>query len=635
MVAAVVAVSSCTSSGGSESGGCSRGRSRNRSSRVSSAFKQETNERKVGALMAEVVEAVNAAEQATKKYSELVEPFKSDDLEEIDAEKTEALAASEKEAVTKVAHGRKVVANKQAANKQAGPDIAKAIGEMQKRLQTANDAISAGKKAFAAAERLVKGKKVLAEQETKVKEAEDKIENASNKAEMKEELGEDAIAIVVQDIEAASVASKASLAAIQNQIAQAAASLKEKFLKLQGRCKKVSEMVEKVTKDTKVQRERVMGSIWVREATEKVEAMEKLAEKAADVEMPFLKGMEVLPLEMALEAITESESVMTNFQKAIADARNFIATKNLELKKFAGDNSKTPAESLTKLSERVNTGASKLASFKKDTEIRKRTTQMQEVEAKVVALEEEIKTVAEAAAPFSAEEKKEGDEMTEQCEKLTEVLKSAQKNVDATNSALIARTKDPKCSADHADLLKKFQKRLSDVTVNLAKNKKAGDNHLNAFKAKKIITEAEEELKKADEYVEKATEACDPLLKDGGESFLVDNSVATLVEALRGHITDKSLTLDDYFKGVAASGTMDEVAFVAYMGGLAKAIEEDSVNFPENRRAAIFKAYAKDGAMHLDDFSSMFNRKYTCVQAVSMTSGFSIASSKTVCKVAP
>ena len=73
----------------------------------------------------------------------------------------------------------------------------------------------------------------------------------------------------------------------------------------------------------------------MREGKKKASELDGLVEKVNDAELPFLKGIEVLPLSEATGTIELSEQAASELQKAITEARNFIAAKSVELRAFS------------------------------------------------------------------------------------------------------------------------------------------------------------------------------------------------------------------------------------------------------------------------------------------------------------
>ena len=90
--------------------------------------------------------------------------------------------------------------------------------------------------------------------------------------------------------------------------------------------------------------------------------------------------------------------------------------------------------------------------------------------------------------------------------------------------------------------------------------------------------------------VQKATEACAPLLeKDGGEQFHVANNLQTLSAALQAHMKEKELDVDALWKAIGKK-RISEKDFVKYLTDLPTDINHDELSaFSDERRAALFK----------------------------------------------
>merc|ERR1712151_319146 len=164
-------------------------------------------------------------------------------------------------------------------------------------------------------------------------------------------------------------------------------SVKAGLDKLMERTKAAQEKLAAVEKKTKDQRERAQAAQFVKTAKEKTDAVDVALEKVDEAELPFLKGIESLPLQEAMDTIKESETVSAAAQKAITEARPFIAAKGLEMKKYNEGVVKDTNEEFTKLTERVNAANAKLTTFKTDTANRKKGSQIQDTSEKITALE--------------------------------------------------------------------------------------------------------------------------------------------------------------------------------------------------------------------------------------------------------
>lgn len=608
------------------------------------SFKKETTERKMASLLAEVVDEIVIAERKVAAVVEAAKPFLSDSLDKISAEAIkeagETTAAVEPDASAACLAAKKLIATKQKEAK--GGDAAAAIAKLQARLNAAQQDLAKQLKAAATGDKLIKGKELLLEAEERIKGAEAEVERVEDAAgpiqgDEGEELSEESIDELGTLYVNAQKVIKASTSSIETQMSTTVPVVKAALQKLIDRSKKATERLNAVLVATKGQKQLLLSRAYMREGLKQTEEVEEAIKKVHDVEVPFLKGIEVLPLQEATETIAESEALVTTVQTAISNARTFIASKNLEIKQFDSAVSKPVAEEFIKQTERINTAAAKLSQFKRDTESRKKAAQMQEAGESLTLVEGEVKKLVEAAEPFMAESMTE-EEASELCEKLTGQAKDVQAKMDETRAFLSARQKDTKGASSHTEALQKLQERLSDSMVELAKAKKVVNDQEQKFASKKLLAEAASMVESAETELANATSACAPLLEHGGEEFLVASSVQTLSSVFRDYMVEQELTEDELFKqihGGNAEGKISQHAFITYLENLPTLTKREEITFTEQRRLAIFKHMDedKDDFISVDDFKSVFKRQYVCKQSITLTDVFEIASSKTKGKV--
>jgi hypothetical protein len=298
------------------------------------------------------------------------------------------------------------------------------------------------------------------------------------------------------------------------------------------------------------------------------------------------------------------------------------------------------AEEFAKLTATVNTASTKLGSFKKDTESRKKTAQLQEAGEKITAAEQEVEKTTEAVAPLNAEdyEKLPSDEAAALTEKATTHAKAAQALVDEAKNFLAARLKDCKALPSAAETTTKLQTRITDASTSLMKARKVATEQEHKFVAKRVVKEAEELVASLDAEVTAAEEACAPLVEKGGEQFLVAASLRTLTAALRENMAKESKAVEAVFKEASGGeASIAQEAFLTYLQKLPEAIGHPEVEFTEDRRAAVFKLVDADGdsSVSEQEFKDIFKQTFICVTGISMTDVMQVSASKTVCKVEP
>jgi len=610
-------------------------------------FKKETLERKMAAMMSEAIECVSDTEQKIEELVQATSALQADDLESLSPEALKDAidkgAAAEKEATSSWSEAKRVVTAKL---KDAKGDVAQAISKLQARLSTAQQELTKQRKLASSCDKLLKDKEVLAEVVPKIDEAEQEIETVETLAKPIE--GETPSDEDVQKLDAATSAAETALKTVRKSVdvhlGGACASVKVELQTVADRCRRAQEKLDAVKAATKQQRERAICEAHVKEAKERMEEVDAAMEKLDRAELPFLKGLECLPLQEATDTIKESENAAAEVQKAISHARTSIASKNLIIKKMEQVVSKPASEEMVKLSEQINTVMQKLTQFKKDTDIRRHTALVQDAGEKIAVLEEEVKRTTEAAEPFASEDadKLSDEEANDACEKVLSLEKDAKTKAEEARTILAERQRDARNLPGQADTIKELNIRLGKAQADLAKARKLVGGHEQKCIAKQLTKEADDLIKTMEEQAKLAIEAGAPLVERGGEEFLVATSVETITDALRDHMKDKDLSIEKLFEEVSGGKeSISKEAFLAYLEKLPEAIAHDECAFTEERRAAILKhidatkeqGLSDDGEVRLRDFKDMFSRQFVCVHAVSITDVFEVASSKPTAKL--
>eukprot|EP00931_Biecheleriopsis_adriatica_P033416 TRINITY_DN193_c0_g1_i5.p1 TRINITY_DN193_c0_g1~~TRINITY_DN193_c0_g1_i5.p1 ORF type:complete len:2073 (-),score=714.85 TRINITY_DN193_c0_g1_i5:36-6125(-) len=608
-------------------------------------FKKETAERKLNALMAEVLDAIKAAEARVKAHTDVAKVF-LDDLEvvtEMDLKDAmEKVGELDKEATNALNEARKQLQIKQKDAK--GPEAMAQMNKLQGRVKTVQEELAKHKKAAVHGEKLIKGKEVMAQVAENIQKADGEVEKAEKAAvpvEAGGEGSEELLAELGDAIVSAQNVVKTTTKSVESQMATPVPTLKTALAKLLERSKKCQERLDKVLADQKGTKERALGEAYVREGKKKADAVEACVEKVNEAELPYLKGIEVLPLTEATSTIEASEKAAVDLSNVITEARTYLAAKNLELKAFTDkEKSKPLMEEMTSLTTRVNSASQKLTEFKKDTESRKKTAQLQAAGEKITAAEGEVDKVAEMAVPLGEEEfeKLSEEEAQAAAEKAGAQAKVAQAALDEARNLLAARQKEAKGVASLAETLKSLQARLSEANTKLSKAKKVVATQEHKFVAKRVLAEVNEQIASLEAEVKAAEEAAAPLLEKNGETFLVQASLKTLTAALRDHMKQKSLDIDGLFKEAAAGqATIGGEAFVSWLEKLPEAISHPEVEFTEERRKAVLGLIdtVGDGQVTPEKFKDIFKQTFVCVTGISMTDVLTVSASKTVGKVEP
>eukprot|EP00929_Paragymnodinium_shiwhaense_P077109 TRINITY_DN3968_c0_g2_i1.p1 TRINITY_DN3968_c0_g2~~TRINITY_DN3968_c0_g2_i1.p1 ORF type:complete len:2044 (-),score=893.51 TRINITY_DN3968_c0_g2_i1:341-6472(-) len=605
-------------------------------------FRKETVDRKTTAVLAEVYEALAVAEQKTEDVAKATGLFASADemasasISELE-KALETAKAGEKEASTAHTEVSTMVAQK--SKQLRGGDVQASLAKLNTRVKTSSDALKKQKALIGSGAKLISSKALLESCTTSLKELDALVESMEANVTLAEtgELNEEGAKKLDEQIKGASKSCRDLLAKLAPAISSAPPAIKESLGAAKEKVNKAQTKIEKGRTQSKVHLEKVLAKSFQKQGVALVEALEAAVEATSEAELPFLKGLEVIPVKEALDAVEASEKSMVTANKALTETREFIAQKGIEVRSFTADVAKETKEAFTAVTERINGASQKLVAFRKDTEIRRKAAQLQQAESQVAEIETEADAAVAAAAPFTAEG---ADKMTEEeaAEPLEKFLK-----LDTAVSTKLAETRkfvsDRQKGADNAgqqQTIKTLLQKLQETQAKLAKAKKATAAHSQRYAAKRAVVDITAKIDTLKGEVEKASKACEPLLEAKGEDYLVGCSLRILGAALRAHMQEKTVTDEELFNKVAGGSPISQAALAAYLKGLPEAIGHEEVAFPASRQANLFKALDadKDGAVSLAEFQAIFKDRVVCLKDVSITDGFDLASSKTVAKVA-
>lgn len=612
-------------------------------------FKKETGDRKTSSVLSEVVEAVSTAEVKVAALKELVAPLESADLADTAVEELKAAGEkateAEKEATKSCNDARKVHTEKLKVTTRGGDCFAE-LTKLQSRLTSAQGEIAKYKKIALTSSKLVVSKGLMAEEDKNISKIEADLEKASDM--VKGAANGKLTAAMIKEIDETAAASdkvlKAFFRNLETQLPGAPAAAKAALQQLVERGKKATKAATTVKASIKDQREKVLVASYAEEGLKLVAELQDELSKMNQTELPFLKGLEVLPLQEATDTLEKSDACIKVLQEMINKSRTFIAAKNLELRRYDKDVAEPTIEAFSKASDEINKASQQLSQFKKDTESRKTGVQLQEAGSKVEHIEEMAKEIAEAvkvAEEKKKDEKNPDDPSPEFSELLLALMakeKTASDALKTTRVFLLTAQRAAKDNGSQKEALSNMQPRLSAASVQISKATKVTSAYEKSLAAKKLVAEVKELIEEAEETVKKATEKCAPLVEDGAPEYLVYTSINMLADALDAHMEAKDLSEDAVFqaagKGVAM---MSRARFAEYLGGVASAIDREELKFTEERAAAMFDKMDTNGdeAVDAEEFKAMFRRRYTCVKMVTLTDAFDVDKCKPLQKIKP
>lgn len=310
--------------------------------------------------------------------------------------------------------------------------------------------------------------------------------------------------------------------------------LKANFQKLLDRRTKAQQRLDKAKTTSRGPREKGLVAVFIKEAEAKVAAVGSAVDATGEAELPYLKGIEVLPLQESQDTIAKSEAAIVTLDKAITEARAYIGSKQQECKSFGGAEQKSVREGFSGMQDRISKGAQRISEFKRATANRKRAAAVQACSRKVDALDAESKKVLSAAEPFG----KEGAEtMTaEAAAAPVKAFLDAEKIFKATagelSTAIAKLNNEAQGNREQLDALRGLRSRMVKFNEEVAKARKPVSVHEDRFMAKQLVAEANEKIATLDSLVKNVAAGAAALLEQKGEAYLVTTSIQVLSKAL-------------------------------------------------------------------------------------------------------
>merc|ERR1712217_68117 len=155
--------------------------------------------------------------------------------------------------------------------------------------------------------------------------------------------------------------------------------MKDELQALKDRASTSKKKLDTINSLLRGQKETITAREIMVAASDKVDKVEENLKACSEAEMPFLKGIEILPGEESTKAIKDSEAAITSTTNSIRSAQNYISNKLQEVRKFSKDVSKSITDDLKEISERLEASNKKLGAFKSETAERKTNAMMAEV----------------------------------------------------------------------------------------------------------------------------------------------------------------------------------------------------------------------------------------------------------------
>jgi len=616
-------------------------------------FQAQTSTRETHLLLREVLHKVKEAEEKLQTTALAAAPL-SNAPEEQEIERlrtaTEQTLEAEKTAAVACADARKSLMTKMKEGKVVDSQSYQTeLQKAQSRLNAMQQELSKHRKVALQGEKLWRGMAIVQEKDVAMKAIEEEVEKAEiltaplgDERPSDDHIREMDAAVNVVQGKVSEVVK--SLEALRGTLQ---GSAKSKLTAVLDRAKVAQGRIDEMKETTREQRERLHCSGIIEQAKAKLDAVDELFKRVAEAEVPYLKGIEVLPLEEATRAVADCDAAAAEVHKGITEARAFMIENEAKVKSFVESVSKGGIKELHELAKRGDQASEKLASFNKDMDARRKVMQHQMAAAKVAEAEEAVKKMTDAALELSQKEEQTGagdisaEAAHEMCEHFAETERAAQDKVESAKQFLLQRQREGRRERKGQDEMQEITKlitRVGTLQVDLAKAKATASEHEQKFVAKMLMQEASENIKALESDIDKVSEESAPLLVEGGKRFIVASMTRMVIEALKDYMTKNSLSYADLFAKIAATPTdtkVTEAEFTAFLEKVPDLLSRPDLAFSAEQRTAMFQQVDADadGGLTKDDFVEMFHDRYVCINSISITDGFDIDKSKTVVKL--
>lgn len=608
-------------------------------------FKRDTAQRKTNMLLQEVGGKVQDAEakvEATVKAAEPLTPEKFDDaeIEELKSA-TEKVLELEKAAALAVVDARKAISAKQKEPQaQESPSFAAELKKLGDRITAAQTKLTAQRKLALQGEKTWKSRLLLKTKEAELSTLDKEIERVEI---MTTPLGDERPSDeAIREMSIAVTNAQKSLTETAKALDQAQQGaqgpLKSSLVKLLAQTKKSQEKLDEIKATTQEQRERVQSEAILTEARVRLDKVDETFQKVSEAEAPYLKGLDLLPLEEGGPAVAACEAAIVAVQQCISDARAFLTTKTLEIRTCVASVSKAGLQEVATINQRLESQVEKLTQFKQDTQGRKRIAQTQEAQAKVVIAEEAVQKCILATAPLAAQNVDEmsPEEAADTMDKLTESEHLAQTKLDEARKFVSDRQREGRGNSGDLEDLTKLLGRLNSCAIDIAKAKSTASEHEQKFVARLILEEVNKQMDVLQVLVKKANDEAAPLIEDGGKSFVLASMTKMIMEALGDHGSKNDLSKDALFDLTQPKdGKVAEVQFTAFLEKVPELCSRPDLAFNPEQRVALFEHLdsASTGSITKEKFMDSFRERFVCVQGISITEGFEISTSQTLGKL--
>jgi len=286
--------------------------------------------------------------------------------------------------------------------------------------------------------------------------------------------------------------------------------VKNKMLELQTRAESSQTMLDRAQKTVDEAQSRAACAPLLKQASEKVAAVEEVLQTMRESEAPFLMGLETMPAGEAAEVLLAMELAATTSHGAVADANKFINLKMVEVGRLAEGAAESARQEMERVKQQLDEAMERVKAFQAETTKRKRLNIVEVIKQKIDEAESAVSKMKEAGALLQSAEP---DKVSEVLEAAHAAEVEAQKVVAVARSEVQEKQQDlkplegthPEIVKSNSDMLR-TKVRVNYMEAELTKFRHLAKNYEERIRVEKSLIEVTESLKEAETEIERLHE---------------------------------------------------------------------------------------------------------------------------------
>jgi len=506
--------------------------------------KEEQDAQKFEAMLPRMEEKVLAAEDEAEKVAILAAPLSMDAVEELKELQLSAIRDTEravKAALVTVGKARRELdMRKREIESMASLVKESAKEEMAKlvpRLDAAQAKLDEHKNVRKDHELALQAEKLFGELATRLAGVEIDCEKAAMMAEPlakaldsnPHEINTSEIRETKEALRIAQATLAPTMRLISGKVSGLKGAVRNKMLDLQSRAEASQALLDKAQRTVEESQSRAAAIPILKQAQERVAAIEEVLQKMRETEAPFLMGIETMPPEEAGEVLARMDKASSLAQSALADATKYISLKTVEVGRLAEGAADAARRELERVKQQLDEGVERVKAFQVEAAKRRRVNLVEVVKARIEEAEAAVARMKDAGGELQAAE---AGELPAALERAHAAELEAQNAVTTARRELQEKQQDLRpLESGHPDVLKsgseilRTKVRVNYMETELTKFRKVVRDFEEKIKVGKSLADVLESLKDAEGEVDRISTQSQSWPKDAKLSEAAEKSI--------------------------------------------------------------------------------------------------------------